>query len=269
MLLTHYGNCAMEKICVECTSIFVHSGTETGNREIHANIAHVNGYSILMNTARNGHEGCLNQLLTAGANVNKTTENQRTALMFASSLGHKVCVELLLAAEADVNMIDQQTGNTALIATACGADRRGIRDKEATICVKLLLKAGAKINIKNHESWTALRAHLHQYNLNRHKPPNREMCTVLFAAGDCYYTSYLSFVHSRLKEQKYHIRRGPARVAFYLSTEDLKFTLINICREDIRKHLLDLDPHTHLFCRIPKLGLSKSLTNFLLYNMSL
>ena len=71
------------------------------------------------------------------------------------------------------------------------------------------------------------------------------------AAGDCYYSSYLSFVHSRLMEKKYHIHRGPARVAFYLSTEDLKFTLKNICRENIRKHLLDLDPHSHLFtgCR--------------------
>ena len=140
---------------------------------------------------------------------------------------------------------------------------------EATTCAKLLLKAGAKINMKNNESWTALRAHCYRYNINRHKPPNREMCMVLFAAGDCYYSSYLSFVHSRLMEKKYHIRRGPARVAFYLSTEDLKFTLKNICRENIRKHLLDLDPHSHLFYRVPKLGLPKLLADFLLYYMSL
>ena len=210
---THCCICAMENICVECTAVFVNSGTRNGNREFHANISLANGYSILMNAARNGHEECLKELLAAGADVNQTTANRRTALMFASSLGHHECVELLLVAGADVNKTDQKTGDTALITTAWGADRGGVRDREATTCVKLLLKAGAKINVKNHESWTALRAHLYQYNFNRHKPPNREMCMVLFAAGDCYYTSYFSFVQSRLKEQKYHIRRGPARVA--------------------------------------------------------
>ena len=215
----------MEKVCVECTNMFVDGSAGDRNRGVHGNSINDKGISILMNAAWNGHDDCVNELLAAGADVNQTTEQRKTALMFASSLGHDVCVRLLLEAGADVNITDKHTGDTALIATAWGGDRAGFKDMEATTCAKLLLKAGAKINLKNHESWTALRAHCYRYNVNRHKPPNREMCMVLFAAGDCYYSSYLSFVHSRLMEKKYHIRRGPARVAFYLSTEDLKFTL--------------------------------------------
>ena len=45
--------------------------------------------------------------------------------------------------------------------------------------------------------------------------------------------------------------------------------LKHICREAIRKHLLELDPHQHLFGRIPKLGLSSVLMNYLLYGESL
>ena len=154
---------------------------------------------------------------------------------------------------ADVNVTNKDTGDTALIATTWAADRGGVRDREVTTCVKLLLKAGAKINIKNCEGWTALTAHLYLHVLNRHKPPNREMCMVLFAAGDCYYSSGMC----RLVEQKHDMREDPARVEFYLSPEDLMFKLTNICRENIRKHLLDSDPQRHLFDAVPKLGTTK------------
>ena len=36
-----------------------------------------------------------------------------------------------------------------------------------------------------------------------------------------------------------------------------------------QKHLLKLDPHQHLFYRIPRLGLLSALVQYLLYNMSL
>ena len=48
-----------------------------------------------------------------------------------------------------------------------------------------------------------------------------------------------------------------------------EFSLKHLCRETIRKHLLDIDPHQHLFGRIPKLRLPSSLTAYLLYNVSL
>ena len=53
-----------------------------------------------------------------------------------------------------------------------------------------------------------------------------------------------------------------------LKFEDEKVELKQICREAIRKHLLKLDPHQHLFSRIPQLGLP-FLTEYLLFNQSL
>lgn len=50
---------------------------------------------------------------------------------------------------------------------------------------------------------------------------------------------------------------------------DVKTQLKHMCRESTRNHLLDLDPYTHLFNRIPQLGLPSSLIAYLLYHMSL
>ena len=55
----------------------------------------------------------------------------------------------------------------------------------------------------------------------------------------------------------------------YLKHDDEKFHLKHLCRMAIRKHLLKLDPHTHLFDRVPKLGLPFLLTDYLLFNMSI
>ena len=47
------------------------------------------------------------------------------------------------------------------------------------------------------------------------------------------------------------------------------FVLAELCRTKIRKYLLDLDQHTNLIFRIPQLGLPTSLTEYLLYDISL
>ena len=60
-----------------------------------------------------------------------------------------------------------------------------------------------------------------------------------------------------------------AEVPEYLFHRELQTCLKHLCRESIRSHLLDLDPHTHLFGKIPKLGLPKSLADYLLYNQTL
>ena len=54
-----------------------------------------------------------------------------------------------------------------------------------------------------------------------------------------------------------------------LKFEEEKFQLKHICREAIRKHLLELDPHQHLFGRIPQLDLPSIVTEYLLFNQSL
>ena len=74
---------------------------------------------------------------------------------------------------------------------------------------------------------------------------------ILFAAGEKYDDEDFKMFPNILKEMC------------------VQFQLKHICREAIRKHLLDLDPHQHLFGRIPKLGLPSALVQCLLYNMSL
>ena len=54
-----------------------------------------------------------------------------------------------------------------------------------------------------------------------------------------------------------------------LELTDVKMQLKHICREAIRKHLLKLDPHQHLFSRIPLLGLPEMIKEYLLFDESL
>ena len=55
----------------------------------------------------------------------------------------------------------------------------------------------------------------------------------------------------------------------FLTHQAVKLELKHICRMTIREHLLKLDPHTHLFDRVPKLELAADLRDYLLFNMSL
>ena len=53
----------------------------------------------------------------------------------------------------------------------------------------------------------------------------------------------------------------------FLIPRDIAQQLTHLCREVIRNRLLDVEPHEHLFWRIPRLNLS-GLTSFLLYSLS-
>ena len=62
---------------------------------------------------------------------------------------------------------------------------------------------------------------------------------------------------------------GQDDVPGFLLQKEINLNLKHICREAIRKHLLDADPHSNLFGRIPRLGLSGCLTEYLLFKQSL
>ena len=82
---------------------------------------------------------------------------------------------------------------------------------------------------------------------------NDEMCRLLFAAGEILDDDEES--NEMLKDD--------------LQLTDVKMHLKHICRETIRKHLLDLDQHQHLFYRVPELGLPEIINQYLLYDESL
>ena len=116
-------------------------------------------------------------------------------------------------------------------------------------CIKVLLRANILINeVSDHMVLNALGHVLrncHQEDINYHA------AKLLYAAGET-----LDYVREHV-------------IPDCLRFEDSKLQLKHICRETIRKHLLDLDLRHHLFGRIPKLGLPSALNRYLLFNESL
>ena len=138
-------------------------------------------------------------------------------------------MDILVKAGADVNTINTP-GCTALFT---------LEQK----CVKVLLRADILINKVSHHGVNALGYVLIKWGYHS--------AELLYAAGET------------LENVSEHT------IPDCFKFEDSKFQLKHICREAIRKHLLDLDPHQHLLGRIPKLGLPNVLNRYLLFNETL
>ena len=210
-------------------------------------------------------------LLKAGAEVNAMDEGGRTPLMVASSYSRENSIDLLLKAGADVNKGKDEDGETALIlASHCcciemlslmGADDNaaaydGCTSLHLPKCFKRLLRAGIHIN-KFSESETKNALGTLIGAKDRYKDEELELVgykdgvMVLYVAGETL--------------EGTDVDKIPEELQF----EEEKLQLKHICREAIRKHLLKLDPHQHLFGRIPKLSLPLALINYLLFHVSL
>ena len=208
--------------------------------------------------AYNGNAECMETLIKAGADVNKAGTScgasfrkahsnnnsleQSTPLMDTMRFRNAECAEFLIGAGADVNAVDS-LGNTPFIFSCyCGVNT-----------AKSLLRAGAKINMVNASGGNAFEEmlqdeHVAQYGI----PPDKTMVLFLYASGEILRANTLQRLKKYRKVKK-----------------NLKLNLKKLCREAIRKHLLKLDPHSHLFGRVPRLGLPVSLTSYLLYNFTL
>ena len=147
------------------------------------------------------------------------------------------CIEALITSGADVNVVNN-TGGTALVRAA---------EIGNIPVIKCLLKANCRINnMAGMWRYNALGS-----NLVCGCPENKDIPMLLFAAGEK--------IHCSFSQRAQNI----------LNLEDLGIQLKHMCREAIRKHLLDLDPHQHLFGRVPRLGLPELLNLYLLYGVSL
>ena len=215
------------------------------------------GDTPLIYAAYDGHENCVKAWLEAGADVNAGNYRGATALIHTAKTGFDNCAETLINAGADVNIGDEY-GETALtISASTGQDN----------FVKLLIESGADVNIADTDGLTPLVTAARRLSYNcvhlllkagafinttlalsprviRH---NERLTILLYAAGE-----YLPPQHDEILDILNH-----------------EIKLKHLCREAIRKRLLALDPHLHLFNRIPQLNLPSSITAYLLYYESL
>ena len=126
----------MEPPCSMCTFPLVQSGYDEYDP----------GDTVLMFAACNGHTGCIDAWLEAGADVNETNCKGAAALAWAANKGHEDCLETLIKAGAAVNMAEDNGFTALMYAAGDGHDK----------CVDKLLIAGADVNITTAENETAL-----------------------------------------------------------------------------------------------------------------
>ena len=252
---------------LNCMELLIDAGADVNAIDIH--------YSTALTTAvKVGFDEGVDLLLRSGGN-----EGLSKALTAAVGTGFPKCAQLLVDAGADVNE-DQGYDHRPLSQLGCVRNLIGTEDIDdedllqkalskinLVECGKILLRAGAKINVKNwRDHNNALR---HYIGINR-EHPQREICMLLYAAGET-----LQGTTVAVSDPNWHPKESAepdkfyAKVPEYLLFEDLKFNLKHLCRQAIRNHLLNLDPHQHLFGKIPHLGIPPPLTKYLLFNFSL
>ena len=218
--------------------------------------ANVNGQNAntaslvpLTTAVRLNHIDCLKLLIEAGAEVNGPQSGGRPLLAAAMTL-RPACVMILLQAGADVNLKSKK-GESPLLVVCSRPPRYPYVMTSSITCVKALLKFNVPVNVINEHGNNALSSHVMMYLRSRREKPDKTMVLLMCAACETLDDTSVRFGKK------------------YLHHKDLSLNLKHLCREAIRKHLLEVDPHTHLFGRIPRIGLPPVLCQFLLYDQSL
>ena len=264
---------------VEAVNILVEAGADV-------NAETKDGSTPLLSAANDGYVKCLQALLEAGADVNRGRNWEgETALICAARSEHYSrldkleseadvkticvhykCLELLLEAGADVNATDNDNCNGLLLVGCYEYD---------DFYIKYMMRYPTFIR-------RLLRAGIHINKFSRSKRQNA--LGIFLDYKFKYQNAREYFITSRGIE--YGVNYEPAMMLLYAAGETLegtdvekipeelmfeeeKLQLKHMCREAIRKHLLKLDPHQHLFVRIPRLGLPSALNKYLLFNQSL
>ena len=176
---------------------------------------------------------CVQYLIEAGADVNTINATGQAPLHKAVEGDKIVCATLLIQAGADVNKADK-FGNAALITAASLGKLQSI---------KMLLKSGAHVNKSSFGS-NALKSYIMKC-----ASPSKDVAMLLYASGE------------EVTPDAFF------KVPKFLHFKKLKMKLKHICRQAIEN--MELDPHQHLFGRVPRLGLPNALNKYLMFNVSL
>ena len=250
------------------------------------------GHTPLIYSAMFGHEACLKSLINAGADVNAKDDQGFTALLRAAHFANIYSIEMLVRAGVDFKLaakgcekskfMDAMRSEYSCLQKVENTENVFLpSDVNVLKCIEALITSGADVNFVNNRGRTALvraaeignipvikcllkanccinkmMAGVWSFNvfgphILHGYPYNNNISMLLFAAGEKIDYSF--------NQQAQNI----------LKLEDPEIHLRHICREAIRKHLMELDPHQHLFGRIPQLGLPSALSRYLLYDQSL
>ncbi len=124
-------------------------------RGANVNAANVYGRTALMDVAGNGNVEFVSLLLSAGADVNIQTRNGGTALHEAAINGHIEIVRMLLTKGAKPNAANGLGQTALMLACNCAGPRKTCPWRSDI--VRLLIDAGADVNVKDTHGDTALR----------------------------------------------------------------------------------------------------------------
>ena len=212
-------------------------------------------------------------LTDAGADVNQVNCNGETALHAALSVLSEGCFNLMLKLGADVNIASKKGVTPLMKATGVCRHLQGMMMQgKSAAAIKVekvrsirricrLLQAGAQVGRRDHLGRNSIEISVTQQQENV-----KEIHMLLYAAGETLDgpTVPIEAGFNRNCNRVIHID-----IPEYFQEIKENLDLKHLCREVIRKHLIDLDPHQHLFGRIPQLGLPSIVTEYLLYDCSL
>ena len=257
---------------VECIDLLLKAGAGV-------NITDNWGETALFDAVRRRSVQCIGMLLKAGTDVNIRDKEGKTALFFAfvawdervqDRWGRTVikyatvynsvqCTDLLLKAGANVNIRDKK-GETVLF-----LDTFYPRISTTAVwnSIKVMLREGIKVNVRDNYGSNALTYFLY-YTRKSVGPHCSAFAMLLLSAAETVDKDGRIKLLHLLNESDDIV---PVEVLDYLKSP-AEISLMNICRETIRKHLLQMSD-MNLFVRVPRLPLPRLMTSYLLYDVKL
>ena len=224
----------------------------------------------IMIAAKHGNPKIIKSLLAKGATVNCSNKFRETALVLAAKRGSAECVKILLEEGADSNVTNFSNSNLLI-------EAQWFKSSETTKIVQLLIESGCSVNISNDFGETPLSCAVSNSsvtetnmllragaNPNIGHPlkiaassGNKIIVTTLISAG----ANPKCLDKELCEEETYHMVN---KLQQNLQENN---SLKNLCRQMIRKHLINKCSKSNIITSMQNLYLPNELKIYLLYDV--